>query len=343
MSRVLITGITGQDGYYLVQAVLSQNPQSKITGLVRAGSLKHKAKEIARLKSVCPGLYIEEIDYFDLSALRVLLKRVEPNQIYHLAGVSHTHSHIDEYPGIFSANVQITGNLLAACAAEVKSARIFLPLSSHMFGDLNRAVVETDTFDPISFYGLTKVMCWNFAEFYRKKHGMHITCGFLYNHESPIRDTKFATARIVSQVLAIERGEIDEIEVGNVDVTRDWGHAAEFMNVFVKSLTLDKGDDFVIASGKPTKMTDFIGLCFHKIGIDLRWHPAPSKDGEVAVDTKNTKTRVRVNEKSVRKNEIKFQSGDISKAKRVLGFHPVRTIENIVDEMFEYQRSASKK
>lgn len=273
MRRALVTGITGQDGFYLATHLRDQG--------FEVWGTAHSASQPPELEFVH---VVPATNLTDQRALDRVITSVQPDRIYHLAAQSSVAASW-EHP-VETGDVTGLGatRLLEAVRRFLPTARVFIASSSEIFGEPDSAPQdEQTTVRPVSPYGAAKAYALHIARGYRQRHGLFVACGILYNHESPRRPVSFVTRKITAGAVAIARGKRAELRLGNLDARRDWGYAGDYVKAMHLMLNHDQPDDFVIASGTAHSVRDFCDIAFTRVGLDYRdyvvtdpafWRPA---------------------------------------------------------------------
>lgn len=312
----LITGINGQDGSYLSEFLLEKGYE--VHGTLKRNSVAEN--QTARLNDIFNQINLHYADLTDLSSLISVIQKSNPDEIYNLAAQSHVRISFDQ--PIYTTNVTGLGtlNLLEAVKLIKPSIKIYQASSSEMFGnciDEDGYQRETTPMNPVSPYGCAKVFSYNIARNYRNSYGMYISNGILFNHESPRRGTNFVTNKVCKEVVKIHLGLSTELKLGNLDATRDWGHAKDYVKAMWMILQKDSSDDYVCSTGISHSVKDLCEYTFSKFGLDFRDY-------------------VTVDEKFLRPEELHNLKGDSSKLKSITGWSPEYTFETMLDEMLEY-------
>ena len=318
MSKVaLITGINGQDGSYLAELLLDKGYE--VHGILKRNSVAEN--QTARIKvydQIKDNLTYA--DMTDLASLNRVLSKVQPDEIYNLAAQSHVRISFDQ--PVYTANTVAIGtlNLLEATLSMCKNAKIYQASSSEMFGnsiDKDRFQRETTPMNPVSPYGCAKVFGYNITRNYRNSYGMYVSNGILFNHESPRRGTNFVTNKVVKEAVKIFYGQSTELRLGNLDATRDWGHAKDYVEAMWRILQLEEPNDFVCATGISHSVKELCEYVFSKLGL-------------------NYEDYVKLDMKFLRPEELTDLKGDPTKLMKATGWKPTYTFETMLDEMIAY-------
>ncbi|KAJ1351195.1 hypothetical protein KIN20_007165 [Parelaphostrongylus tenuis] len=333
----LITGISGQDGSYLAELLLSKG--YAVHGIIRRSSSFNTAR-IQHLYSN-PLIHCGDSsftlhygDMTDSSCLIKIISKIQPSEVYHLAAQSHVKVSFDlpEY----TAEVDAVGTLrlldaIHACGL-TRKIRFYQASTSELYGKVQEIPQkETTPFYPRSPYAVAKMYAYWIVVNYREAYNMFACNGILFNHESPRRGETFVTRKITRSVAKISLGQQDYVELGNLDSLRDWGHAKEYVEAMWRILQQDKPEDFVIATGKQTTVRQFCNLAFKEIGMELEWE-GKGVD-EVGIEKGTDTVRVKVNPKYYRPTDVDTLLGDSTKAKEKLGWVAEISVEELVKEM----------
>lgn len=330
--RAVITGITGQDGAYLAELLLSKG--YLVYGTYRRTSSVNfwRIEELG--VQAHPNLRLVEYDLTDLGSSLSLLKEAEPDEVYNLAAQSFVGVSFDQP----TTTAQITAigalNLLEAIRLINPKIRYYQASTSEMFGKVQAIPQVEDTpFYPRSPYGVAKLYAHWITVNYRESYGIFGSSGILFNHESPLRGREFVTRKISDSVAKIKLGKLDVLELGNLDAKRDWGFAKEYVEGMWRMLQVDEADTFVLATNRTETVRDFVQMAFKGAGIEIAFQG--TGEGESAVDVSSGKTVMRINPKFYRPAEVELLIGDPAKAKEKLGWKPTTTLEELCQMMVE--------
>jgi len=312
----LITGINGQDGSYLAEFLLQKDYE--VHGTLKRNSVAEN--QTSRLESIYNKVNLHYADLTDLSSLISVIQKVNPDEIYNLAAQSHVRISFDQ--PLYTANVTGIGtlNMLEAVKLIKPNTKIYQASSSEMFGnsiDDDGYQRETTPMNPVSPYGCAKVFSYNICRNYRNSYNMFISNGILFNHESPRRGTNFVTNKVCKEAVKIKLGLSSELKLGNLNATRDWGHAKDYVRAMWQILQLDTPDDFVCSTGISHSVQDLCEYVFGK--LELNWEKYVKQD-----------------EKFLRPEELHNLKGDSSKLIKATGCCHDYTFETMLDEMIEY-------
>ena len=311
--RALITGITGQDGSYLAELLVSKGYE--VHGLVRRVALEDPAHRLNRLEAVRDQLTLHAASLESFASLFKVVSEVDPAECYHLAAQSFVSYSFEDEFSTFNTNVNGTHYLLAVLRQVCPLCRFYFAGSSEMFGKAKEAPQTEETpFHPRSVYGISKVCGYELTRNYREAYDAFAVSGILFNHESPRRGFEFVTRKISSGVARIAAGQANELRLGNLEAKRDWGHAREYMEAVWLMLQQPHADDFVVATGETHSVREFCELAFSTVDLDYRDY-------------------VRVDERFYRPGEVDLLVGDASKVRRILGWEPKTTFRDLVREM----------
>ena len=313
----LITGINGQDGSYLAELLLEMDYE--VWGILKRNSVAEN--QTARIPDkVFKKLNLVYGDLLDMSSLIQALQKCNPDEVYNLAAQSHVRISFDQ--PIYTSQVTGMGtlNLLESVRLTNKNIKIYQASSSEMFGnniDNDGYQRETTPMNPVSPYGCAKVYSYNICRNYRNAYKMFVANGILFNHESPRRGINFVTNKVAKEAVKIKLGLSAKLKLGNLDASRDWGHAKDYVYAMWLILQHHKADDFVCSTGISHTVKDLVKYVFNY--LDLDWT-----------------SYVEVDQNIFRPEELEHIKGDYSKAKNTLGWKHNYTFESMIEEMIEY-------
>ena len=339
MKKVLITGITGQDGSYLAEFLLDKGYE--VHGIVRRISISNTE----RIDHIKDKLVLHDGDLSDSSCIVKLVKEIEPDEIYNLAAQSHVGTSFDvaEYTG----NIDALGVLRVLEAVHIlgleRKCRIYQASTSELFGKVEESPQNEKTpFHPYSPYGIAKQYGYWMIKEYREAYNMFACNGILFNHESERRGENFVTRKITLAAGKIAEGIQDHLELGNLDSLRDWGYAKDYVECMWLILQAEKPDDYVIATGEQHTVRDFTEKAFFENGIKLKWEGTGLE--EKGYDAETGKMIVCVNPKFFRPTDVVNLWGNPEKAKKELGWNPQKTsYEELIHIMATHDRELAKK
>jgi GDPmannose 4,6-dehydratase len=332
MTTAIITGITGQDGAYLAELLLSKG--YTVYGTYRRTSSVNfwRIEELGIQAD--PNLKLVEFDLTDLSGAIRLLQQTGAREVYNLAAQSFVGVSFDQPV----TTAEITGigplNLLEAIRIIDPSIRFYQASTSEMFGKVQAVPQKEDTpFYPRSPYGVAKLYAHWITVNYRESYGIHGSSGILFNHESPLRGREFVTRKITDSVAKIRLGKLDCLLLGNLDARRDWGFAREYVDGMWRMLQADEPDTYVLATNRTVTVRDFVRMAFMAAGIEVDF--SGSEEQETAVDRASGKTVMRIDPRFYRPAEVELLIGDPAKAHEKLGWQPQTGLEELCQMMVE--------
>jgi GDPmannose 4,6-dehydratase len=313
--KALITGITGQDGSYLAELLLSKGYE--VHGMVRRVAMENPDHRFWRIRHLLSDIYIHGASLESYASLIKLVHDVQPEECYHLAAQSYVSYSFDDEFSTMQTNIQGTHELLAALKQIAPGCKFYFAGSSEMFGKVHSSPQnESTAFHPRSTYAVSKVAGFHLCRYYREAYGMFLCNGILFNHESPRRGLEFVTRKITSHAAKIKLGLAQELRLGNLEAKRDWGHAREYVIPMWMMLQRPQPDDYVIATGESHSVREFCEVAFGQVGLDYRdW--------------------VKVDEGLFRPADVESLIGDSSKARRELAWQPQISWRDLVKEMVD--------
>jgi GDPmannose 4,6-dehydratase len=313
--KALITGITGQDGAYLSQFLLSKGYE--VHGIVRRSSHLGVADHRLRWLGVADKVRMHDANLLDLASLMRVIQQVQPDEVYNLAAQSFVASSWNQ--PLLTGHITALGvtMMLEALRLEAPRARFYQASSSEMYGLIQQDMQsETTPFYPRSPYAVAKLYGHWITVNFRESFGMHTSSGILFNHESPLRGVEFVTRKVTDSVARIKLGMASELRLGNIDATRDWGHARDYVQAMWLMLQQEQGGDYVVATGRTTSVRDMCRIAFDHVGLDM--------DAHLVIDPQ-----------LFRPAEVDVLLGDPAKAKRVLGWEAETSLDEMIREMVD--------
>ena len=332
MKKAFITGVTGQDGSYLSELLLSKGYE--VHAIIRRSSV-FTSQRIDHIFNH-PNFKTYHGDLTDSSNLHALLSKIKPEEIYNLGAQSHVavSFEVPEY----TAEVDAVGTirLLDAIKDLGQKPKFYQASTSELFGGLPETAPQNEStpFYPKSPYGTAKLYAYWITVNYREAYNLFACNGILFNHESPRRGETFVTKKITKAAARISQGRQECLFLGNLDAKRDWGYAKDYVECMWLMLQQEKASDYVVATGKTYTVRDFVNMAFAEVGISLEWQGSGLT--EVGVDLKTGKTLVRIDPKYFRPVEVDLLWGDSTKAKLELGWKPKTTLKELVRIMVNY-------
>lgn len=313
--RAMITGITGQDGAYLAQYLLSQGYE--VHGIIRRSSHGGVADHRLMWLGIVDDVKLHDANLIDIASIIRLIEQVRPDEFYNLAAQSFVATSWQQ--PILTGQVTALGvsNVLEALRLIKPDTRFYQASSSEMYGLIQQDMQsETTPFYPRSPYAVAKLYGHWMTVNYRESFGMHASSGILFNHESPLRGREFVTRKVTDGVARIKLGLSRELRLGNIDAKRDWGHARDYVKAMALMLRQDKADDYVVATGRTTTVRDMCRIACEYAGIDM--------DAHVVIDPE-----------LFRPAEVDVLLGDAGKARAILGWEAETSLEDMICEMVD--------
>ena len=332
MKNVVVTGVSGQDGAYLAELLMTKG--HIVHGTYRRTSSVNfwRLEELGVLHH--PNFHLVEYDLTDMGSAIRLLESSGATEVYNLAAQSFVGVSFDQ--PIATAHMTGVGpvHLLEAIRIVNSKIRFYQASTSEMFGKVQAVPQSEDTpFYPRSPYGVAKLYAHWMTVNYRESYGIFGSSGILFNHESPLRGREFVTRKITDSLAKIKLGKLDVLELGNLDAKRDWGYAKDYVEGMWRMLQVDEPDTFVLATGRTETVRDFVTMAAKAAEINIEWQG--NGENERGVDAASGKTIVRVNPKFYRPAEVDLLIGDPSKAKSKLGWEAKTTLEELCAMMVE--------
>jgi|TARA_B110000037_G_scaffold130283_1_gene148007 GDPmannose 4,6-dehydratase len=340
----LITGITGQDGAYLAKFLIKKN--YIVHGIKRRASTINNYRiddiyEKYYLSSKSPSFFLHYGDVTDSLNLSNLVHSIQPDEVYNLAAQSHVKVSF-ETPE-YTANADGLGvlRLLEIIKKEKKQIKFYQASTSEMFGGSKPPQNENTPFHPKSPYGVAKLFGYWMTRVYRESYNMHASNGILFNHESPLRGETFVTKKIVNSVAKTFLGIDNQLLLGNLNATRDWGHARDYVKSMWLILQRKIPDDFVICTEKSYSVREFVNAAYKNIGIEVLWKGKGLN--EKGINKENKKVLIKISPAYFRPNEVENLRGKNTKAKNILKWKNTTTFSDLVKEMLNHEIEILKK
>ena len=313
--RIFITGINGQDGAYLSEYMLELGHE--VHGIIRRNSVGEN--QVGRIGYLQDKLHLYYGDMTDSFSIEAALEKAKPDYVFHLAAQTQVRVSFDLPEYTMDVNGNGSLRLLKACKKICPNARIYNAATSEVFGlsiDADEFQRESTPMNPVSPYGISKVMAYNTMRHYRRAYKMNISNGILFNHESPKRSSAFISQKVVKAAYRIKKGLQDKLELGNLDAYRDWGHSYDYVRAMWLIANHIEPMDFVIATGVAHSVRDMCKIVFDYFGL-------------------NYEDYVVQNPRFMRDEELPYLKGDSTKARTILGWEPTYTFETLLEEMIE--------
>lgn len=320
MKKALITGITGQDGSYLAELLLASGYE--VHGLVRRVALEDPERRFTRILHLLGDIQLHAASLESYPSIFRVFSKHQFDECYHLAAQSFVAESFADGFSTMNTNINGTHYMLAAVRELQPNCRFYFAGSSEMFGKARQVPQnEATPFHPRSPYGISKVAGFDLTRNYREAYGMFACSGILFNHESPRRGFEFVTRKITSTVARVKAGLAQELRLGNLEARRDWGHSKDYVKAMHLMLQQPEPDDYVVATGEAHTVRELCECAFRKVGLDYQNYVIIDKD-------------------FYRPAETDLLVGESQKARRVLGWHPRYSFDDLVTEMLEADLAA---
>ena len=330
MKRALITGVTGQDGSYLAEFLLSIGYE--VHGIKRRSS-SFNTDRVNHIFNTSKNFTMHYGDLTDSTNLIRIIQMIQPDEIYNLGAQSHVKVSF-ETPE-YTANSDALGTLRILEALRIlglERTKFYQASTSEMYGKVQETPqTEKTPFYPRSPYGVAKLYAHWITKNYRESYGMYACSGILFNHESPRRGETFVTRKITRDLVRVKMGLTKTLKLGNLDALRDWGHAKDYVRAMWLMMQQDKADDYVISTMQQITVREFCKLVCEELGMNLIWRGEGLN--EVGIDTISSQTIIKVSPRYFRDAEVETLLGDSTKAREELGWEPEYTVEQMVKEM----------
>jgi len=315
MKKALITGISGQDGSYLSEFLISK--KYEVHGIIRRVALEDETHRLWRLRNIRDKIVLHSGSLESFPSLAKIINKVQPDEIYHLAAQSYVASSFEDEFSTLNSNINGTHYMLASMKEFSPTSKFYFAGSSEMFGKtIETPQNENTKFNPRSAYGISKVAGFQLTRNYREAYNFYASTGILFNHESPRRGFEFVTRKISFAVAKIKNNLQKELRLGNIKAMRDWGHAKDYVEAMWLMLQKKTPSDYVIGTGEQHSVEEFLNIAFKHVGL-------------------NFKDYIKIDQKFFRPAEVETLLADPAKSKKELGWEPKIKFENLVKEMVE--------
>jgi len=317
MAKVaLITGITGQDGSYLAELLLSKGYE--VHGIVRRVALEDETHRLWRIRNILEDVTLHSGSLESYARVFNVIMKIKPDEVYHLGAQSYVGYSFEDEFSTFNMNINGTHYILSALKEFAnKKVKFYFAASSEMFGKVKETPQNEKTpFHPRSAYGISKVTAFYLVQNYREAYNLHASNGILFNHESPRRGFEFVTRKISYGVARIKKGLQSKIKLGNIKSMRDWGHAKDYVEMMWKMLQQEKADDFVVGTGIQHSVEEFAQKAFSHVGLNYKDH-------------------IEIDKNLIRPSEVDTLLADYTKATKILNWKPKITFDELVINMVD--------
>jgi len=316
MSKVaLITGITGQDGSYLAELLLTKG--YSVHGIVRRVALEDKTHRIWRIKNILNDVNLHAASLENYASIFKIIQKIKPDEVYHLAAQSYVAYSFEDEFSTFNTNINGTHYMLSAVSGFSNKLKFYFAGSSEMFGKVQKTTQDENTpFHPRSAYGISKVTGYHLTKNYREAYKLHASSGILFNHESPRRGFEFVTRKISHAAARIKKGLQKKLKLGNINAKRDWGHAQDYVKAMWLMIQQDNPGDYVIGTGIENSVKDFAEKAFKHVGLNYKDH-------------------IVIDKSLMRPSDVNALLANYSKAKKILKWKPEVSFDDLVKCMVE--------
>lgn len=333
VKKVIVTGISGQDGFFIARLLLEK--KYEVHGIVRRNSQMTigtmQSLEEAELKQI----HIHWGDITDNIFIDTIIQKVKPDELYHLAAQSFVAYSFENPTSTFSTNINGTLNIILAIKAYSPKTKMYFAGTSELFGLVQETPqTEKTAFYPRSPYGISKLAGFWSMKNYRESYNLFLANGILFNHESEMRGKEFVTRKITYNVAKYKNTKSNLLELGNIDAKRDWGYSKDYVYGMWLILQKETPDDYVLATGETHTVREFVIEAYRHIGVELEW--SGSGPNEQAIDKQTGKVIVKIDPKFYRPSEVELLLGNPAKAKKELKWEPVVKFKELVKIMVDY-------
>lgn len=313
MKKAIITGVNGQDGSYLSRFLMKKNYE--VVGFIRDTTKVNLSNHI--LLGIQDQVKLKRINLLNRAKLRDFIIDIKPDEIYHLASQSSVYNSFQNPYETLNFNINSTLNIIDIIKCDSSHTKLFFAASSEMFGPVSKLPINENTrFNPLNPYALSKATSFNIILNYRKTYNLFCCSGILFNHESILRPKQFVTKKIISGALRISKGSNEKINLGNIDIKRDWGYGPDYVKAMWLMLQPDFADDFIIATNEAHSLKDFIRIVFQKLNLEWKDH-------------------VEIKDELFKTAEVMNARGDASKLKSILGWNYGLSFEQFIEKLIQ--------
>lgn len=313
--KALITGITGQDGSYMAELLLSKGYE--VNGLVRQPVVEEQDPKMWRIRHILKDIHLFSGSLESYASIFRIMNKTKPDECYHFAAQSYVSFSFEDEFSTLNTNINGTLYLLSVINELIPECRFYFAGTSEMFGNAVESPQDENTpFYPRTPYGISKLAGFHLTKNYRQSRHLYAASGILFNHESPRRGAEYVTRKITSSVAKIKHGKLDKLKLGNLDARRDWGYAVDYVDAIWRMLNQENADDYVISTGESHSVKDFLEIAFSH--VDMDWHEF-----------------VEVDQSLVRPPDALVLQGNPQKAHQELGWKPTISFEDIVTKMVD--------
>jgi len=316
MSKVaLISGLTGQDGSYLAELLLTKG--YRVHGIVRRVALEDETHRLWRIKNILNDVNLHAASLENYASIFKIIQKIKPDEVYHLAAQSYVAYSFEDEFSTFNTNINGTHYMLSAVSGFSNKLKFYFAASSEMFGMVQKTTQDENTpFHPRSAYGISKVTGYHLTKNYREAYKLHASSGILFNHESPRRGFEFVTRKISHAAARIKKGLQKKLKLGNINAKRDWGHAQDYVKAMWLMIQQDNPGDYVIGTGIENSVKDFAKKAFKHVGLNYKDH-------------------IIIDKSLMRPADVNALLANYSKAKKILKWKPEVSFDDLVKGMVE--------
>lgn len=332
--KIIITGVTGQDGSYLANFLLKK--RYKIFGIVR--SLKKKQFNNIKILKIKKKINFIKCDLLEHKKLSSIIKKIKPVMLFNYAGISTLQESYNDSMRTNAINNTAVINILESIKLYSRKTKFFQASSSLLFKINKDKINENSELNPATPYAIAKLSAYFFIKYYRNNFNLFATNGFFFNHESPLRKDCFVTKKIIRKLVQykLHKKKIDPLYIGNLYAKRDWGDAEDYVKLSYKILKIKKPDDFIICTGRGHTVKDFINLTAKNLKLNIKWLKVKTLN-EIGIDSDNNRKIIKIKKNLFRKNDTPYVYGNNFKAKKLLKWRPMSKINFLIKKMINHE------